>query len=212
MVPVTSLSRGHAWACRLHRQRPAQSLLRGGPATSTRRRALSPKRSPTCTWPSSTTSRSFRSSTRSTCPRRISPARFTNKPRPWPDPDDSGSGFRQQHRIDELLRRSSSAFLLPSGTPGMFFAPSSSIAITIPIAASYPSAFSGTIKPGQTIVSRDPNPSTRSRKRASYPQSSRPELAAGDGYIIAGIKTIHDVKPKKFITNPERPRDKPCRL
>lgn len=72
--------------------------------------------------------------------------------------------------------------------------------------------FSGTIKPGQTIRFMNSESEYKVEETGVFILKLVPseELAAGDvGYIIAGIKTIHDVKVGDTITNPERPCDKP---
>ncbi len=68
--------------------------------------------------------------------------------------------------------------------------------------------FSGTIRPGQTIRFMNTDSDYKVEETGIFILKLVPseELAAGDvGYIIAGIKTIEDVRVGDTITNAERP-------
>ena len=72
--------------------------------------------------------------------------------------------------------------------------------------------FTGTIKPGQTIRFMNSNSDYKVEETGIFILKLVPsaELAAGDvGYIIAGIKTISDVRVGDTITNVNDPCDKP---
>jgi GTP-binding protein LepA len=72
--------------------------------------------------------------------------------------------------------------------------------------------FTGTIKPGQTIRFMNSNSDYKVEETGVFILKLVPgeELAAGDvGYIIAGIKTISDVRVGDTITNITDPCDKP---
>ena len=72
--------------------------------------------------------------------------------------------------------------------------------------------FTGTIRPGQTIRFMNSNTEYKVEETGIFILKlvPSPELAAGDvGYIIAGIKTIADVRVGDTITNVENPCDKP---
>lgn len=72
--------------------------------------------------------------------------------------------------------------------------------------------FTGTIKPGQTIRFMNSETEYKVEETGIFILKLVPsaELAAGDvGYIIAGIKTIEDVRVGDTITNADDPVDKP---
>jgi GTP-binding protein LepA len=72
--------------------------------------------------------------------------------------------------------------------------------------------FTGTIRPGQTIRFMNSNTDYRVEETGIFILKLVPsdDLSAGDvGYIIAGIKTIEDVKVGDTITNVDDPCDKP---